>query len=277
MAKQKQGDRTTALKLLLNKLSTKTEATISRQLMEEIDRHRDEPDYQNEVFPVLFSFLSSNQFYAGLFAKLYATLCQRYAWFREQHTQLVHTHTLFTRWYASAPSPVPAPTPAPTDGAGSTLSSYDLLCNHNKKCDEKKALTAFLCHFYFLTTVEDPLNDNVAETLVNPSLSDWFPQWVSHLVSVLNEKKNGTNATETEEWVEWLFIVFTSVTADEYRNQVRGVAVTVTADGESAGMPVVEMVQLLSKTTAKQCTGWSNKAMFKCLDIMDAVRKWTSV
>lgn len=255
LAKQQQGNLTTPLKLLLNKLSPKTEATIERKLMEEMDKYVSDAEYHREVYPVLFTFLSSNLFYVQLYTKMYVSLCRKYEWFRALHMETITAQSLIAKWYRMEGAGASG-SDAGVGRSGASTSAYDVLCDQNKKSDEKKAFTAFLCHLYAYT--RDSEGDGEEKVW-----SSWYSEWVAHLVASVEFKKSGTAVSETEEIVDWMYLVFTTVAVDAepYRAALRE-------------QGVVEKVTEWSKWTPKMWSGWSNKATFKCLDILDAVRKW---
>lgn len=159
------------LRLLLNKLTPKTYATIRDQCNEQLQLLLTDESVQQSVAQLMFSLASANRMYAVTFASLCGEWMTQHAWFREfidtqlaQWTQHYHASVLV---YVDADD------------------DYDAFCENNKANEKRRALTAFYQQLVIqqhvpmsvaqdmLMTLLQWMTDHVQQDEFRHCLDDW--------------------------------------------------------------------------------------------------------
>lgn len=228
------------LRLLLNKVSPKTVDDLRQQLVSRLaevgSKVDEEAVHQQEerVAAMIYQVVSGSKFYSNLFAELYAHLAGQFAWIRAHFaTQQAKLLESYAPFVSVSPD---------TD--------YDGFCKMNKANDARKALTTFYVSLAMLV-VDDDASEGGKEVVA--SSREAVAQLAAHLVARIREgTSSAATRHEVEEWVGHLALLVPAL-----------------PETSPARAALAEMV----KWSPKEMPGWSNQALFKCMDAVDKLTK----
>lgn len=221
------------IRLLLNKLTDKTFLDMREKIVERLNKicteFSSESDY-NKVGNTIYEFCSTNKFYSKVFADLFAELCVQYTWIMP----------IFNEKYADIMSQYSDIQYVDSE------KNYDGFCDMNKKNDRRRSVTTFLMSLAH--------NGFIKKAGVIKILRDLL-----ELVSNMIDKPEHKN--EVDELTENIAILFNKDMVDEVSNNSKDLCIN--------GKTIIEIINSLAKTKAKDHQSLSNKAIFKFMDLIE--------
>ena len=224
------------IRLFLNKLTDKTFLDMREKVIEKIDSICEEtrnPEDITKLGNMLYDLCSTNKFYSKIFSDLFAELANKYSWlmsiFDEKYKNIMSQYHDIK--YVDSEK------------------DYDGFCEMNKINDRRRAVTAFL------------LNLTMNEFIKKSDLVNILRNLLSMITNMVNQpdRKN-----EIDELTENIAIIFNKDLIDEVIDD---------ADDEEdyyvGGQSIIDTVNTLAKSKAKDYPSLSNKAIFKYMDLIE--------
>ena len=232
------------IRLLLNKLTDRTFLDMREKIIEKIDKitslennleqeNRSEEDYK-KVGNMIYETASTNKFYSKIFADLFAELISRYVWLKEifddKYNNIMEQYNNIQ--YIDPDE------------------DYDKFCDMNKVNERRKAVTSFFVNL--------SLNGLIEKKYIVKILKDLL-EIVMNLIVEQNRKN------EVDELTENIAILFNKDIIDSVVNL---------ADYNESeylinNKTIIETITALAKCKAKDYVSLSNKAIFKCMDLIE--------
>jgi len=224
------------IRLMLNKLTDKTFLDMREKIVEKINSifsdSSTETDYV-KVANVIYDISSTNKFYSKIFADLFAELCSQYNWlmivFNEKYNTIMSLYNDIL--YVDSEK------------------DYDGFCEMNKKNEKRKAVTTFYMNLAgngFIT------NEGLIRVLKN------LLELAYNMID-MHDKKN-----EVDELTENIAILFNKDIIEETEESINE-----PEELYIGGQSIIEIVNTLAKSKAKDHTSLSNKAIFKFMDLVE--------
>ena len=210
-------------------LTNKPSKKIVERLNKICTEFSSESDY-NKVGNTIYEFCSTNKFYSKVFADLFAELCVQYTWIMP----------IFNEKYADIMSQYSDIQYVDSE------KNYDGFCDMNKKNDRRRSVTTFLMSL--------AINGFIKKDGVIKILRDLL-----ELVSNMIDKPDHKN--EVDELTENIAILFNKDMIDEVSNNSKELCIN--------GKTILEIINNLAKTKAKDHQSLSNKAIFKFMDLIE--------
>ena len=224
------------IRLYLNKLTDKNFLDMRDNIIARINKILSETNDKNiinNLTVILYDLCSSNKFYSKIFADLFAELALNYNWLKEYFDEMfvnIMAHYTDIKYVDSD-------------------KDYDGFCAMNKINEKRRALTTFIFNLTGNGVVKKVEMVNFLKTLLGMVVC------FVHQV----DKKN-----EVDELTENVAILFNKQIIDEVVDD---------ADDEEEyyveEMSIIEAVNMLAKSKAKDYPSLSNKAIFKYMDLVE--------
>lgn len=226
-------------RLLLNKLTDKSYATISQQIIAIVKDMEDESsgnDSENKpsvkIAKLIFEIASNNKFYSKLYARLYSELVEK---FTEQFQPAVQTcyeqyaNQFDTIQYVDADE------------------NYEEFCNNNKINECRKAMSMFI------------VNLTLNEIIEIDTFSELLKKLVSRVYELITQdnKKN-----EVSEYIDNVALLYN---ADVLELIPEGKLII----DEEHGDDIESQIMALARSKVTDYKSLSNKSIFKCMDMMN--------
>ena len=225
------------IRLFLNKLTDKTFLDMREKMIERIHKITSE-DITDEdrvkVANTIYDMCSMNKFYSRIFAELFAELANKYqCWmmpmFDEKYANIMLQYNDIQ--YVDSEK------------------DYDGFCEMNKKNEKRRAITTFFMNLAIEGFIP---KDGVMKILKN------LLEMVQNMIRI-PDKKN-----EVDELTENIAILFNKDIIDEVEDE--------SDEPEEFyinGQTIIESVNSLAKSKAKDYPSLSNKAIFKFMDLVE--------
>jgi len=224
------------IRLLLNKLTDKTFLDIREKLIEQINKiclENSTEELFSKIGNMIYDLSSNNKFYSKVFADLFAELLTTYKWLRpvfdEKYKNIMEQYKNIQ--YVDPDK------------------DYDGFCDMNKLNEKRKAITTF---FVNLANNGFILKTSIIEILKK------LLEVVYDLIHQ-NDKKN-----EVDELTENIAILFNKEMIDEVMNGMTHKEELFVCD-----KPIIDAINHLAKSKAKDYPSLSNKAIFKYMDLIE--------
>jgi hypothetical protein len=220
------------IRLLINKLSDKTFLDIREKIIDKINAIcSDNPtaEQQLKIATIIYDISSTNKFYSRIFADLYAELLTTYKWLR----------TVFDEKFANIMAQYQNIEYVDPE------TNYDGFCDMNKANEKRKAVTTF---FVNLANNGFIKKDVIIELLAK----------LLNIVMGFIERPDKKN--EVDELTENIAILYNKEQVDEAEEEEQ-----YSIDGNS----ILNTVNKLAKSKAKDYPSLSNKAIFKYMDLVE--------
>jgi len=225
------------IRICLNKISSKNydqQRDTVIQHIEDIVREQDDKQTTlNHIAQSIFDIASSNKFYSDLYASLYRELIDKYDIFSGYITNLINDYYEGMEKIENVDS----------------NEDYDRYCENNKLNDKRKALSTFIVNL---------MKKGVLDRIAVLQLTIRLQHKVIDLVDVENKTYH------VDEMTENLFILITLV-AENVEN----------CDGDVSELFSIirRNVETCTKYKTKEHKSISSRAIFKFMDILDAMKK----
>lgn len=225
------------IRLYLNKLTDKNFLDMRDNIIARIDKicgETDDTSVINRLGGILYDLCSSNKFYAKIYADLFAELATKYEWlgqlFNDKVKNIMVQYTDIK--YVDADK------------------DYDGFCTMNKINERRRALTTFIFHL--------TVNNYIRKEEMVKVLRDLLSMIDNFVMQV--DKKN-----EVDELTENVALLFNKEIIEEVIDD---------ADDEedyyvNYNYPIIDIVNKLAKSKAKDYPSLSNKAIFKYMDLVE--------
>ena len=226
------------VRLLLNKLSDKTFLDIREQILEKLNYINS--NFTNDdliaVGGMIYEVSSANKFYSKIFADIFAELYTVYEWIRIPFNM---TMDIILDKYTNISYVEPNV-------------DYDGFCAMNKVNDQRKSVSAFIVNL--------AINGIISKERVVGLLREL----ISMVAQMIGEPNKANEVAELTENIAILYNkdILTS-------REVNIDAGELLVDGKT----VVNVVQQLAKYKTKDYVSFSNKALFKFMDLADIKMK----
>lgn len=226
------------IRLMLNKLTDKTFLDMREKLIDKINTICSEftgVEDELKVGNMIYDICSTNKFYSRIFADLFAELASQYKWL----------NPVFENRYKNIMDQYKDIKYIDSD------TDYDGFCDMNKTNEKRKAVTTFLVNL--------ANNGFISKMEVLNILRDLL-RVVCNMI-ITNDKKN-----EVDELTENIAILFNKDILDELNNSdelIESVEMFV------VDKSIIETVNVLAKSKAKDYPSLSNKAIFKYMDLVE--------
>jgi hypothetical protein len=225
------------IRLFLNKLTDKTFLDIREKMIERINKITSE-DITDEdrlkIANTIYDMCSMNKFYSRIFAELFAELANKYqCWmmpmFDEKYANIMLQYNYIQ--YVDSEK------------------DYDGFCEMNKKNEKRRAITTFFMNLAIEGFIP---KDGVMKILKN------LLEMVQNMIRIADRKN------EVDELTENIAILFNKDIIDEVEDD--------SDEPEEFyinGQTIIESVNSLAKSKAKDYPSLSNKAIFKFMDLVE--------
>jgi hypothetical protein len=224
------------IRLFLNKLTDKTFLDMREKIIDKINKIFAEPVNKEDTAKVgnmLYELCSTNKFYSKIFADLFAEMATKYEWllsiFNDNYKNVMGQYSNIQ--YVDSDK------------------DYDGFCDMNKKNERRKAITTFLVNLSGNGFIEKQGLVKILRDLLII---------VTGMLNQ-NDKKN-----EIDELTENIAILFNKELIDEVVDD---------ADDEEdyfvGDQPIIDVVNNLAKSKAKDYPSLSNKSIFKYMDLIE--------
>lgn len=224
------------IRLFLNKLTDKTFLDMREKIIDTINKICTESTNLEDITKVgniLYDLCSTNKFYSKIFADLFAELASKYDWllgiFSEKYKNIMSQYNDIK--YVDSEK------------------DYDGFCEMNKINEKRRAVTTFL------------LNLSINGFIAKSELVNILKNLLSMIISMVRQtdRKN-----EIDELTENVAIIFNKELIDEVIDDV---------DDEEeyyvGSQSIIDTVNSLAKSKAKDYPSLSNKAIFKYMDLVE--------
>ena len=226
------------LRSIMNKLTDKTFQDMRGKIFDILDTIINSSDFNKEIetiiSTVIYDISSTNKFFSKIYADLYAELVKKYDCL---HTVFTTNFNKFADQYETIQYVDPD-------------INYDGFCENNKINEHRRAKTQFMMNL--------ALNGFISKL----SVARILRQLLDTIMSTINrsDKKN-----EVDEMIENMAILF---------NEDLICAAQDDSDCEEdeleiSGRTIVDTITLLANSKVKDYKSLSNKAIFKCMDLID--------
>jgi hypothetical protein len=226
------------LRSIMNKLTDKTFQDMRGKIFDILDTIINSSDFNKEIetiiSTVIYDISSTNKFFSKIYADLYAELVKKYDCL---HTVFTTNFNKFADQYETIQYVDPD-------------INYDGFCENNKINEHRRAKTQFMMNL--------ALNGFISKL----SVARILRQLLDTIMSTINrsDKKN-----EVDEMIENMAILF---------NEDLICAAQDDSDCEEdeleiSGRTIVDTITLLANRKVKDYKSLSNKAIFKCMDLID--------
>lgn len=224
------------IRLFLNKLTDKTFLDMREKIISKIDKIFEEtenPENIRKVANMLYETCSTNKFYSKIFADLFAEMAIKYSWlmavFDENYNNIMARYNDIK--YVDSEK------------------DYDGFCEMNKINEKRRAVTSFLLNL----TMNGFIKKSDLVTILKNLLI-----MITDMV-VQTDRKN-----EIDELTENVAIIFNKDLIDEVIDD---------ADYEEdyyiGSQTIIDTINALAKSKAKDYPSLSNKAIFKYMDLIE--------
>ncbi len=224
------------IRLYLNKLTDKNFLDMRDNIIYRIDKilgETDDTSVINNLGIMLYDLCSSNKFYSKIFADMFAELASKYEWlgqlFEDRFKNIMENYTNIK--YVDADK------------------DYDGFCAMNKTNEKRRALTTFI---FYLTANNYSKKEKMVELLK------------SLLTMIISFVYQDNRKNEVDELTENVAILFNKEIIDEVLDD---------ADDEEeynvGKETIVDTINKLAKSKAKDYPSLSNKAIFKYMDLVE--------
>jgi hypothetical protein len=224
------------IRLYLNKLTDKNFLDMRDNIISRIDKilgETDDTNVINNLGILLFDLCSSNKFYSKIFADMFAELASKYEWlgqlFENRFKNIVEHYTDIK--YIDADK------------------DYDGFCAMNKTNERRRALTTFIVN---LTANNYSKKEEMVKLLK------------SLLTMIMSFVYQDNRKNEVDELTENVGILFNKEIIDEVLDDADDEE-EYNVDEES----IVDTINMLAKSKAKDYPSLSNKAIFKYMDLVE--------
>lgn len=224
------------IRLFLNKLTDKTFLDMREKIIVTINKifaESTNPEDVTRVGNILYDLCSTNKFYSKIFADLFAELSSKYEWllsvFNEKYKNIMNQYNDIK--YVDSEK------------------DYDGFCEMNKINEKRRSVTTFL------------LNLTINGFISKPQLVIILKNLLCMITSMVDkpDKKN-----EIDELTENVAIIFNKDLIEEVIDD---------ADDEEdyyvGSQSIIDTVNSLAKSKAKDYPSLSNKAIFKYMDLVE--------
>jgi hypothetical protein len=226
------------LRSIMNKLTDKTFQDMRGKIFDILDTIINSSDFNKEIetiiSTVIYDISSTNKFFSKIYADLYAELVKKYDCL---HTVFTTNFNKFADQYETIQYVDPD-------------INYDGFCENNKINEHRRAKTQFMMNL--------ALNGFISKL----SVARILRQLLDTIMNTINrsDKKN-----EVDEMIENMAILF---------NEDLICAAQDDSDCEEdeleiSGRTIVDTITLLANSKVKDYKSLSNKAIFKCMDLID--------
>jgi len=224
------------IRLLLNKLTDKTFLDIREKIIDKLNAiccENPSIECKIKISSIIYEISSTNKFYSKIFADLYAELTTIYSWLRQ----------LFDEKYGTIMDQYQNIKYVDPD------TNYDGFCDMNKTNEKRKAVTTF----FFNLAINGFISSKGIVEILTKLLC-----MVNDLVNK-NDKKN-----EVDELTENVAILFNKDMIDKVEEESDDIE-----EFYIEGNSILEIVNGLAKSKAKDYPSLSNKAIFKYMDLVE--------
>ena len=226
------------LRSIMNKLTDKTFQDMRGKIFDILDTIINSSDFNKEIetiiSTVIYDISSTNKFFSKIYADLYAELVKKYDCL---HTVFTTNFNKFADQYETIQYVDPD-------------INYDGFCENNKINEHRRAKTQFMMNL--------ALNGFISKL----SVARILRQLLDTIMSTINrsDKKN-----EVDEMIENMAILFN----EELICAAQDDSDCEEDELEISGRTIVDTITLLANSKVKDYKSLSNKAIFKCMDLID--------
>ena len=226
------------LRSIMNKLTDKTFQDMRGKIFDILDTIINSSDFNKEIetiiSTVIYDISSTNKFFSKIYADLYAELVKKYDCL---HTVFTTNFNKFADQYETIQYVDPD-------------INYDGFCENNKINEHRRAKTQFMMNL--------ALNGFISKL----SVARILRQLLDTIMSTINrsDKKN-----EVDEMIENMAILFNEDLICEAQDD----SDCEEDELEISGRTIVDTITLLANSKVKDYKSLSNKAIFKCMDLID--------
>jgi hypothetical protein len=217
------------IRLLINKLTSKTYEKIIEKLFESLDVMLENSEYDDNSFNLIgyaiFNMATNNNFNSGIYAKLCNELKNKYDF---MSSIIIHNIAEFMKLFENMEFVSPE-------------DDYNKFCETNILNDKRRSMSLFLCNLY----------KNEVVTL--DSIVDYIHTLQSRVMTGMNDEKC---KPEIEELCENLYVFLTNMDFKILNKH---------ADWSS----IHERLVCIKNTNTQDNAGISHKSKFKHMDILD--------
>lgn len=224
------------IRLFLNKLTDKTFLDMREKIIGKIDKICEETENQEDITKVgnmLYESCSTNKFYSKIFADLFAEMAMKYTWlmsiFDNNYKNIIAQYNNIK--YVDSEK------------------DYDGFCEMNKINETRRAVTSFLLNLTINGFIKKSDLVNILRNL---------------LIMITDMVNKPDRKNEIDELTENVAIIFDKDLIDDVIDD---------ADDEEdyyvGGQSIIDTVNSLAKSKAKDYPSLSNKAIFKYMDLIE--------
>lgn len=220
------------IRLLLNKLTDKTYLDIREKMIEKLDKiglEFNSDEDYKKVGNIIYELSATNKFYSKIFAELFAELCGKYIWLMN----------IFNEKYSNIMCQYINIQYIDSE------KDYDGFCEMNKQNDKRRSITMFIKS---LANIQFIMHKDVVMILKK------LLELVCNMINT-PEKKN-----EVDELTENIAILFDK-TSIGYVDNIDELYIN--------GKTIIETINSLAKSKAKDYQSLSNKAIFRFMDLVE--------
>jgi hypothetical protein len=220
------------IRLLLNKLTDKTYLDIREKMIEKLDKiglEFNSDEDYKKVGNIIYELSATNKFYSKIFAELFAELCGKYIWLMN----------IFNEKYSNIMCQYINIQYIDSE------KDYDGFCEMNKQNDKRRSITMFMKS---LANIQFIMHKDVVMILKK------LLELVCNMINT-PEKKN-----EVDELTENIAILFDK-TSIGYVDNIDELYIN--------GKTIIETINSLAKSKAKDYQSLSNKAIFRFMDLVE--------
>ena len=224
------------IRLFLNKLTDKTFLDMREKIIAKLDIICAESTNAEDITKMgtmLYELCSTNKFYSKIFADLFAEMASKYDWlmliFDEKYKNIMAQYNDIK--YVDSEK------------------DYDGFCEMNKINEKRRAITSFLLHLTINGFIQKSELVNILKNL---------------LTMIINIVNQNDRKNEIDELTENVAIIFDKELIDEVVDD---------ADDEEdyyvGNQSIIDTVNSLAKSKAKDYPSLSNKSIFKYMDLIE--------
>jgi len=226
------------LRSIMNKLTDKTFQDMRGKIIDILDAIINSASFNEEILTiistVIYDISSTNKFFSKIYANLYAELVKKYDCLLAVYT---NNFSKFANQYETIRYIDPD-------------INYDGFCENNKINEHRRAKTQFMMNL--------ALNGFISHLSVARILRQLLDTIMSTITR--SDKKN-----EVDEMIENIAILFNEDLICEAEKD----SDCEEDELEVSGITIVDTITLLANSKVKDYKSLSNKAIFKCMDLID--------
>lgn len=224
-----------SIRSILNKLTDTNYEKYSTKI-KDVFKNLGDAEYAEKVSDVFFDIISSNNFYSHIYAKMYSELLNdttiNTVIIEQIKDTLINKINLFVLSFDNI-------------GLVDSTEDYNGFCELNKENERRKSLAKFIMNLSTFNVIENIIITDIVKTLVVKISEHIVMENSRHIV---------------DELIENIHILYSSIENTDLYD---------TKHDELYGLTIKGFIEKMSKSSFNEYPSLSNKAIFKCMDIIE--------